>query len=55
MVCLYIGGPSGKDPTCQRKRQETQVHSLGGEDPLEEGIATHSSMLAWRSPMDRGA
>ena len=28
--------------------QETQVQSLGGEDPLEEGMATHSSILAWR-------
>ena len=27
-----------------------QVQSLGGEDPLEEGTATHSSILAWRSP-----
>ena len=27
---------------------ETQVRSLGGEDPLEKGIATHSSILAWR-------
>ena len=35
--------------------QETQVLSLGWEDPLEEGIATHSSILAWRIPMDRGA
>ena len=35
--------------------QETWVQSLGWEDPLEEGIATHSSTLAWRSPMDRGA
>ena len=34
---------------------ETWVPSLGGEDPLEEGKATHSSMLAWRIPMDRGA
>ena len=32
-----------------------QVRSLGGEDPLEEGMATHSSILAWRIPMDRGA
>ena len=32
-----------------------QVQSLGGEDPLEEGMATHSSFLAWRIPMDRGA
>ena len=30
--------------------QETQVRSLGWEDPLEEGMATHSSTLAWRSP-----
>ena len=31
------------------------VQSLGWEDPLEEGMATHSSILAWRIPMDRGA
>ena len=30
--------------------QETQVQSLGWEDPLEEGMATHSSILAWRIP-----
>ena len=29
---------------------ETQVRSLGWEDPLEKGMATHSSILAWRSP-----
>ena len=29
---------------------ETQVPSLGGEDPLEEGMASHSSILAWRIP-----
>ena len=34
---------------------ETWVWSLGWEDPLEEGMATHSSILAWRIPMDRGA
>ena len=34
---------------------ETWVRSLGGEDPLEEGMATHSSILAWRIPMDRAA
>ena len=33
---------------------ETCVQSLGWEDPLEEGMATHSSILAWRIPMDRG-
>ena len=35
--------------------QETWVQSLGWEDPLEEGTTTHSSILAWRIPMDRAA
>ena len=35
--------------------KETWVQSLGWEDPLEEGMATHSSILAWRILMDRGA
>ena len=35
--------------------QETWVQSLGWEDPLEEGRAAHSRILAWRIPMDRGA
>ena len=35
--------------------QETGVLSLGWEDPLEEGMATHSSILAWTIPMDKGA
>ena len=30
--------------------QETQVRSLSQEDPLEKGMATHSSLLAWRTP-----
>ena len=34
---------------------ETWVQSLDWEDPLEEGMATHSSIFAWRIPMDRGA
>ena len=34
---------------------ETWIQSLGHEDPLEEGMATHSSILAWRIPVDRGA
>jgi len=34
---------------------ETWVQPLGWEDPLEEGMATHSSILAWRISMDRGA
>ena len=35
--------------------QKTWVQSLGWEGPLEEGMATHSSILAWRILMDRGA
>ena len=34
---------------------ENWVQSLGWEDPLEEGMATHSSILTWRILMDRGA
>ena len=41
-----------KNPLAAR---ETWVQSLGREDPLEEGMATHSSILAWRIPMDREA
>ena len=36
-------------------KQETQVQPLGQEDPVEKEMATHSSILAWRIPMDRGA
>ena len=35
--------------------QATWVPSLGQENPVEEGRATHSSILAWRIPMDKGA
>ena len=34
--------------------QETQVQSLGQEDPLEKEMATHSSILAWRIPWTEG-
>ena len=34
--------------------QKTEVRSLGQEDPLEKEMATHSSILAWENPMDRG-
>ena len=34
---------------------ENWIRSLGWEDPLEEGMASDSSILAWRIPMDRGA
>jgi len=35
--------------------QETWVRSLGQEDPLQKGVATYSSIVAWRNPTDRGA
>ena len=35
--------------------RETWVQFLGWEDPLEEGMAIHSYILAWEIPMDRGA
>ena len=35
--------------------QEIWVQSLGQEDPLEKEMATHSGVLAWENPMDRGA
>ena len=48
----FSGGTSGKESTCQYRRQ-TWVRSLGQEDPLEKGTATHSSVLAWRIPWTR--
>jgi len=45
----FPGGDSGKEPTCQSRRyKETWVP--GQEDPLEEEMATHSSILAWKIP-----
>ena len=47
----FPGGASGKEPACQCRRcKNPWVQSLGREDPLEEGMATHASILAWRSP-----
>ena len=49
----FPGGSDGKkSPLAVR---ETWVRSLGREDPLEEGMATHSSILAWRIPKDSEA
>ena len=47
---FFPDGASGKEPVCQCRRRKTQVRSLGQEDPLEEGMTTHSSILAWRIP-----
>ena len=41
---------SDKEAVCQCRRHETRVQSLGQEDRLEEGMATHFSILAWRIP-----
>ena len=46
----FPGGASSKERVCQSRRRKTQVQSLGWEDPLEEGLATHSSLVAWRIP-----
>ena len=35
--------------------QDSRVQSLGWDNPLEEEMGTHSSILAWENPMDRGA
>ena len=43
----FPGGASGKEPACQCRLDVTDV---GWEDPLEEGMATHTSILAWRIP-----
>ena len=48
----FPGGSDGRESACN---VGDWVRSLGWEDPLEEGIATHSSILVWRIPMDRGA
>ena len=39
-----------KNPPAVQETQENRVPSLGWEDPLEEEMATHSSILAWRLP-----
>ena len=44
------GFPGGSDVKNQPAMQETWVQSLAQEDPLEKGMATHSSILAWRIP-----
>ena len=52
---IWKGFPGGSDSKELPAIQETWVRSLGWEDPLEEGMVTHSSILAWRIPMNRGA
>jgi len=44
------GGSAVKNPPAKQEPQEMQVWSLGQENPLEKGMATHSSTLAWKIP-----
>ena len=46
----FPSGSVGKESTCKLETQETQVQSLGREDPLEKEMTTHSSILAWEIP-----
>ena len=46
----FPGGSDGKESTCNPRDLGL---TLGWEDPLEEGMATQSSILAWRIPMDK--
>ena len=48
----FPGGLDGKESSCSAGDVDS---ILGREDPLEEEMAPHSSILAWRIPMDRGA
>jgi len=52
---VFMGFPGGSDDKESPAMWETWVLSLGWEDPLGKAMATHSSILAWRIPMDRGA
>ena len=59
---LFVGPRDGRGASLVAQRlkrlpamQETQVQSLGWEDPLEKEMATHSSILGLENPMDREA
>ena len=49
-IYSFIGFPDGSDGKQSACHAGDQVQSLGWEDPLEKGMATHSSILAWRNP-----
>jgi len=53
VIQYKVGFPNGsavKNPPAMQEPQDMWVQSLGLEDPLEKGMATHSSILAWRIP-----
>ena len=55
VVMGFPGGPSGKEPTCQCRRYKGHwLDPCVGEESLQEGMATHSSILAWRIPWTEG-
>ena len=49
MIWGFPGGSVVKNLPVMQKTQETWVRSLGQEDPLEKEMATHSSILAWKT------
>ena len=49
----FSAGSAIKNMPAVQEMQETQIQFLGLEDPLEEGMATHSSVLAWQMPWTR--
>ena len=59
-ILVYCSRPSFPDGSAEKnsamqETQEMQFQFLGQEEPLEEGMETHSSILDWRIPMDRRA
>ena len=63
-LCAWASLVAGKESACNARDPSSipgsgntleKVQPLGWEDPLEEHMATHSTILAWRIPMDRGA
>ena len=50
MFVIMLGFPVAQTVKNLPAMQRTQVQSLGQEDPMEKGMATHSSILAWRIP-----
>ena len=50
LAIYFLGGSAVKNQPAMQEPQEPQVRSLGQEDPLEKGMTTHSSILAWEIP-----
>ena len=51
---IFTGFPDASDGKNPPAMQETQVPPLGWEDPLDKGMATHSSIIVWENSVDRG-